>query len=316
MYQNLYPRPRRGGTTLIIVVLLVVAVLGAWLTWYGFTWTEEDGQPQDIVESSSPTPTQAADEAVATPTLPSPTPILPTAIPLPTATPIPPTPIPPTVTPVRAYIVAGNAGVNVRAGPSTSYARLGYIEPGDRADLIGRSGNWWQIRYNDAPAWVSGDWVTAFDADDVPQVEASPPPTAASQAAAPAAAIPPTDVPPTAAPTAAVPAADFRGLVPNKFEVDNAPGPYTLDDEIWFVMQITNQNDAPVEYKSLGVWVQETGEFQKSWTHSQLQTGRFEHRDHMYDKISAPGTYNLWLTIEFTDGESVLLAGPVVVTVQ
>jgi hypothetical protein len=36
----------------------------------------------------------------------------------------------------------------------------------------------------------------------------------------------------------------------------------------------------------------------------------------MHDKISAPGTYNLWLAIEFMDGETALLAGPVVVMVQ
>ncbi len=176
MYQNLYPRPRRGGTVLTIVILVIVAVLGAWLAWYGFTWTEESEQPQDAVGPSSPTPTYATDWLTAAPPSPTPSPILPTATLLPTATSLPPTPLPPTVPPVIAYIVAGNAGVNVRAGPSTSNTRLGYIEPGDRADLIGRSGNWWQIRYNDAPAWVSGDWVTAFDADDVPQVEAPPPP--------------------------------------------------------------------------------------------------------------------------------------------
>jgi len=75
--------------------------------------------------------------------------------------------------------VAGADGVNVRSGPGTNYAHLGYLDPGAQAEVIGRYGDWWQIRYNDAPGWVFGELVTVSNADSVPQVE----PPAASTAA-------------------------------------------------------------------------------------------------------------------------------------
>lgn len=310
MYQNLYRRPRRTGSILSAVGWLLAVVVGVWLVWYGFTWTGDNGQPEPASSvTSSPTPTQMAIWSTATllPPSPTPSPAPPTAIPLLTVAPEP-TALPATAPPVAAFIVVGEQGVNVRTGPGTNYTRLEHLDPGTRADLIGRHDDWWQIRYDGAPAWVFGDLVTASNADNVPQVQ---PPTAAT--AAPATAVP-TEAPPTAT---SAPAADFRGLVPDKFEVEGAPGPYALGDPIQFHMWITNKNSTPVEFKSLGVWVQETGAFQKSWTYSELPTSpQFYHKDQMHDKITAPGTYNLWMTIEFMDGESVLLAGPVVVTVQ
>lgn len=310
MNQSLYPRPRRGGAILFIVGWLIFVVVGVGLVWYGFGWTGENGQPEDSASSEvgSATPTQVAVWPTATPPSPTPPPSLPTATPLPTATSEPPTAIPATATPVVASIVAGDQGVNVRTGPGTNYTRLGYLEPSTQAELIGRYSDWWQIQYDGAPAWVFSDLVTASNADSVPQVQPPPSPTPAPATAAP------TEVSPTAT---LAPAANFRGLVPDKFEVEGAPGPYALGNPIWFHMWITNQTSAPVEFKSLGAWVQETGEFQKSYTYSEIPTSpQFHHRDQMHDKISAPGTYNLWLAIEFMDGETALLAGPVVVIVQ
>ena len=99
------------------------------------------------------TPTQPTATLVS---LPRPTNTLPpTDTPVPTATPIPPTPTP--------YIVAGADGVNVRAGPATTYERLGYLDPGTQAPLTGREGDWWQIAYKDAPAWVYGPLVTPYN---------------------------------------------------------------------------------------------------------------------------------------------------------
>ena len=75
-----------------------------------------------------------------------------------------PPPAPPTPTP---YIVVGADGVNVRTGPDTSYARLGYLDPATQTEVIGRDGEWWQIWYNNVLAWVYGPLVTAFNADHV-----------------------------------------------------------------------------------------------------------------------------------------------------
>ena len=100
--------------------------------------------------------TRVAGEVYATQTAEAPTPTATfTDTPVPTATPIPPTPTP--------YIVAGADGVNVRAGPATTYERLGYLDPGTQAPLTGREGDWWQIAYKDAPAWVYGPLVTPYN---------------------------------------------------------------------------------------------------------------------------------------------------------
>jgi len=302
----------RGGTVLPVVGWVLIVALGIGLVWLGFTLDKRDRPPevaQPLVAASA-TPVQATVWPTATPlpsaTVPNtPTPT-PTATPLPTATPEP-TAIPATATPVVATIVAGADGVNVRSGPGTNYTRLGYLDPGAEAQVIGRYSDWWQIRYDDAPGWVFGEIVTASNADNVPQVEPPPAPTAAPATATPVS----TAVPPTQAP------ADFRGLVPDKFEVEDAPGPYALGQEIWFHMWITNKTDTPVEYEYLGVQVEETGEVQKSWIYSEIAANeQFYHHDQMHDKISAPGTYNLWLVIRFRDGAAFRMLGPVTVIVQ
>jgi uncharacterized protein YraI len=296
---------------LLAVGWLLAVVVGVWLVWYGFTWIGENGQSEDASSVvGSPTSTQMAVWPTATPLPPSPTPspAPPTALPLPTVV-LEPTAVPATATSVVAAIVAGEQGVNVRTGPGTSYTRLGYLEPGTRADLIGRYGDWWQIRYDGAPAWVFGDLVTASNADNVPQVQ---PPTAPT--AAPVTVVP-TGVPPTAT---SAPAADFRGLVPDKFEVEGAPGPYAAAREIWFNMWILNASANTVEYKAVGIFVEETGQFQKSYTDSNFQPGQGfnPHRDHINQFTLEPGTYHLWMRICFLDGQCFKMLGPVTVTIQ
>jgi len=309
MDQGLYPQPRRGRTALMVVAWFVVVVLGILLVWYGFVWLEKDEQPEEPppAATSSPTPAQAVVQPTFTP-WPSPTPIpmLPTATPLPLATPIP-TEVPATPTTATPFIVAGDDGVNVRSGPGTNYTRIGYLEPGTRADLIGRYSDWWQIRYNDAPAWVFGDIVTASNADNVPQVE--PPPAPPPPTAVPATATP-TSPPPTVAPS------NYRGLEPRDFQVERAPGPYGNSSDIWFNMWINNTGGR-VDYDALGVLVEETGDFQKSYTYSHFDPGqKFYHRDHINQFTLGPGTYHLWMTICFDDGQCFKMLGPVEVIVQ
>jgi uncharacterized protein YgiM (DUF1202 family) len=200
--------------------------------------------------------------------------------------------------------------VNVRGGPGTNYTLQGYLEPGTEAEITGRYNDWWQIRHGSGLAWVFGDLVTASNVENVPQVEPPPAPTAAPATAAPA----PTTAPPTAT---SAPAADYRGLRPDKFEVEGAPGPFSVGQAIWFNMWITNMTGQSVEYAYLGVQVEETGAVQKSWTYSEFQPNQnFHHRDQMHDKISAPGTYHLWMVIEFRDGTAFRLMGPIEVVVQ
>lgn len=144
---------------LFIVGWLLIAALGAALTWYGTPegsgeQFEEADAVHDIEGGLSP---QVAGEVTSVPPPPTAT-AVPTVTPFPTDTPVP------TATPAPTpYIVAGADGVNVRSGPDISFERLGYIDPGGQAPLIGQDGDWWQIIYNGVPGWVFGELVEVFN---------------------------------------------------------------------------------------------------------------------------------------------------------
>ncbi len=155
--------------------------LGIGLVWYGFVYTGE-GEPAP----SPPTPVAAPTTSpppTSPPTTAPPTPAH--TAPPPTDTPSAPTPLPPPATPTP-YIMAGADGVNVRSGPSTSYTKLGYLDPGGQAELTGSDGDWWQIVYDGAPGWVFGALVTAhnYNADQA-QPSPWPPATPTTQTETP-----------------------------------------------------------------------------------------------------------------------------------
>jgi len=142
MEMGLYPQHHRSHSALRLAGWLLLVALGVGLTWYGFTWTEDGEQHAGALASvaaSSPSPQSTSSAAAASTTSP------------PLSGDVP-------------RIVAGADGVNVRTGPGTAYARLGYLEPGAHAEITGRDGKWWQIRYGDAPGWVFGDLVTTLEA--------------------------------------------------------------------------------------------------------------------------------------------------------
>ena len=100
-----------------------------------------------------------------------------------------PTPVPPEVsvpTPAPgAAVVTANDAINVRSGPSTDYPSYGVAPAGSQAQVIGVSpdGGWWNIAVNPqvippGNAWVSGQYVTAQNAENAPVAEppALPPP--------------------------------------------------------------------------------------------------------------------------------------------
>jgi len=291
-----------------IVGWLALAAVGVVLVWYGFIRDGGDSQPVAVQPSLTASVTQVV---WPTATLPPPTnPPPPTDTPLPTFAPEP-TPIPATLTPVIPYIVTGADGANVRTGPGTNFTRLGYLDPGAQAQVTGRHDAWWQVEYDGAPGWIFGEIVTAFNAHDVPQAQPPPSPTP----------VPPTETPipaatSTPAPTPVPgPPAEFHGLVPNDYWVEDAPGPYDVKKDIWFNMDISNPTGAQIDYTALGTWVQETDQFQKSWTHREFTPGKhFVWRDHI--NIPDAGTYNLWMRICFTDSACVNLMGPITVNVQ
>jgi uncharacterized protein YraI len=96
-----------------------------------------------------------------------------------------------------ASVKEGGDFVNVRKGPATTYDKLGTLDLGQSAPVIGKNADasWWQIRFPAAPdgvGWLIGTLVNINgDASAVPVVQAPPLPTTAPNAAtatAPAAA--------------------------------------------------------------------------------------------------------------------------------
>lgn len=310
MSRGLRFRSERGCSEFAILGWGVLVVLGIVLVWYGFLGPAGDDElPAEVQPSVTLSATPVSSST--SPTSPSSSPTLPpTHTPSPTFTPVPTAIL---ATPISTVpkMVAGEDGVNVRIGPDTNYARVGYLDPDAEARVTGRYGDWWQIEYEDGNGWVFGGIVTATNTDGVPEVEPSPSPTP----------LPPTVTPtpiPAATPTPEPPAGpppEFRGLVPNSYVVEGAPGPYDENEAIWFNMDISNSTTAQIDYEALGTWVQETGQFQKSWKNREFEAWQhFQWRDHI--DIPDAGTYNLWMTICYRDGQCANLMGPVTVEVQ
>jgi uncharacterized protein YkwD len=232
MDMSLYPQRRRGRGVLPFVGWLLLVGLGAGLAWYGFVWSER-GEPPP----GTPSPASASG------TSPQPTPPPPptvTSAPAPTEIPVPeatlaPAPVPATAIPPTPYVVAGVDGVNVRTGPGTDHTRLGYLDPGAEAPLVDGSGDWWQIRYEGALAWVFAELVTAFNVD-----QAAPPPATVPAATVPPSATPP---PPTQTPSveeAVWPAEVFQLI--NAVRAENGLPPYTYNETLEQAAQLHGQD--------------------------------------------------------------------------
>ena len=223
------PKLARSRNVWRVVGWLLLIGLGMGLAWYGCTGTPHGEPPTGTPSPVTPlTPSASPTVRPANTSLPSPTLTdtpAPTDTPPPSATPEP-TALPPTLTPATPYLVAGADGVNVRSGPGLAYTRLGYLDPGAQAELSGRDGDWWQIRYDDAPGWVFGPLVTAYPADLV-----APQPT-----------MPPTPTEPRPADTdvATWPAEVFRLI--NQVRAENGLPPYTYDETLERAAELHGQD--------------------------------------------------------------------------
>ena len=302
-----YSRTRRGcsvGATAGFVLLVVVGIA---LLWYGFIYrTRESEQPETAlppvtVPATAPTsPPSPASSPTPSPTdTPSPT-----LLPEPSATPT--TPIS-----VSANIVTGEDGANVRTGPGVDYTRVGFIDPGGQVQVIGRYADWWQIEYGGGEGWVYGGIVIASNTDDVPEVQPLPSPIPVPPAATPIPAATATSETPSGS------SPETHGLVLREFYVEGAPGPFTPNQRIAFVMKVDNPTDAPVEIEWMGAFVEELGQTTPSITDpNTFSPGKqLEWRDETL-KISSKGNYSVWLRVCFGDGACINLAGPVAVSVQ
>jgi len=97
---------------------------------------------------------------------------------------------PETAEPARPVVDAQAQGANVRSGPGLDYALEGFLEGGEQVAIIGRYGDWWQVRYEGSEAWVYDGVVRARNTEAVPQVAAVPTPVPSSPAVIPTAAPP------------------------------------------------------------------------------------------------------------------------------
>ena len=86
-------------------------------------------------------------------------------------------------------VVTASAGLNLRAGPSTSAAILGVLPQGTRVDVEAVEGDWTAIAVHNAAgarlgrAWVASAWVSA---GEVPAATPAAPPTATAAPPTPA----------------------------------------------------------------------------------------------------------------------------------
>ena len=111
--------------------------------------------------------------------------------PAPEVDPAQPTVVPPTAAPEAPYAVA-NEAVNVRSGPSTDYTVYGVAQPGQSAEIVGKSSDsaWWAIKIPteyapDGQGWVSAACTTAYNAENVPVLDAPPLPPSVNPPAPP-----------------------------------------------------------------------------------------------------------------------------------
>ena len=79
--------------------------------------------------------------------------------------------------------MTGASVLNIRSGPGTNFPVIGAARQGDSGTIVGRSqdGRWWVV---DAPSlpggvgWVSADFVTATNAENVPVIAVAAAPDA------------------------------------------------------------------------------------------------------------------------------------------
>ena len=76
-----------------------------------------------------------------------------------TFTPI--TPETPEITKQIAYVYNLDGGtLNVRPQPNTSQSAIGKLTEGEAVTIVGESGNWYEIEYNNSTGYVSKDYIT------------------------------------------------------------------------------------------------------------------------------------------------------------
>lgn len=192
----------RRQWALVVVLILINYVIFASL--FNVVFSNRPGSVQPTrtplpTFTPAPAPTPVIIAATNTPVPPPPTPS-PTPLVIPN-TPTPTLPVATEQAPADALVPGGpsatvNVNLNVRSGPGTDYERVGTLAEGTTVSIIGRTANgaWWQILYADGPdgkGWISAGYGTTTNTENVPVVEAPPPPSPSVPTAPPTSEAPP-----------------------------------------------------------------------------------------------------------------------------
>lgn len=72
------------------------------------------------------------------------------------------------VDPVDVGTLYATISLNVREGPSTDYDSIGYLDPGEGANILGYNYDygWYLIEYGDGTGWVSGNYMAEMPAEE------------------------------------------------------------------------------------------------------------------------------------------------------
>ena len=191
---------RQLQSTVLLTLCLMVPLLGG--------CRGRGGPPEEVAVTAIPTATAVTVSAIATFT---PTNVPDTPTPVPTQTPIPPPTAVPTVEDKRAT-VNSQYGVNLRAGPGTIYATVGFLEQGAKVTAIAqtRDTRWIQLENG----WVFHNLLDGIPADlPLPRSIPSPPTPTPLPPTATATPAPST---PTPVPTSTPKLGDFDNPYPYK----------------------------------------------------------------------------------------------------
>jgi SH3 domain-containing protein len=219
----------------------------------------------------------------------------------------------PAATETPAPLLTITKPANVRTGPGLDYPVVAGINTGETLPAIGRdgAGEWFAISFAGGPngvGWVSS-LVATLDGlvNDLPIIEAAPPPPTAPPGATP---VPPTNSPlATAVPPTNTPAVSgARGIIsaPDApFRVENTS--VAVNQDIWFDFKVINTTNADVAYGALAAHTDQ-GFTARSWTNEILRAGQsLTWRDHL--NISQAGTYQVYLGICFSSKDACLTGG-------
>lgn len=299
-----------------IGLIVIVGLISIGLLWYGLSdlfskdkpVVAEPTQPQvavipsPTIPQSLPAPQVIVEGSENTEPQPTPpeTQVEPTVQEEPTQPPPTETPVPTEVVDTTPKVTAGSDGVYVRSGPGTNYAQISALAPGGQAVITGRYGEWWQIQYSGGTGWVYGGVVTAANTGSVPQAQPPAQPTATN-----------TPVPAATATPAPTQVTSTRGLIVNSFVIEDAPGPYNKNEQIWYSWDITNTG-GEISYEGLGVYIKQKDKFKIAWTSQKRVPDTYRSNF----KIDDDGTYKIYLRICFTSSDCVDLAGPISVTIE